>query len=414
MATNSAINTTNPISVNSGGTGQATLTNHGVLVGATTAAVTQLTVGTNGQVLVGSTAADPAFATISSSDSSITVTAGAGTLGLATTSATTSQRGGVTLASNAEAIAGTDTAKAVTSDDLKAKLGTQTNHGLLVGAGTTAAVTALAVGGTGTLLVGAAAADPAFGTSATGDFTFTSATAAQDRALTVSNTDATAANYSAAHVTVTTQSGSTGDPYVYLNINGGTSYSIGSDNSDSDSLKITTGANPSSATTLFKMLSTGERTMPLQSSFLAKLSAQTAAVTGDGTLYQVICDTEEYDQNSDYNNATGVFTAPTTGKYLFSSGLSFFSVTAGGTSFISILLTTAAQYYVCNLPTKNRVTNFSAVSSDISVCGSIVASMTAGDTCVFQVYSEGGAKNDKVSGAGSISNVTYFGGTLIC
>jgi len=49
--------------VSNGGTGRTTLTNHGVLVGAGTTAITQLSVGTNGQVLVGSTSADPSFVT---------------------------------------------------------------------------------------------------------------------------------------------------------------------------------------------------------------------------------------------------------------------------------------------------------------------------------------------------------------
>lgn len=47
-----------------GGTGQVTLTNHGVLVGAATAAITQLAAGTAGQVLQsGGASADPAYST---------------------------------------------------------------------------------------------------------------------------------------------------------------------------------------------------------------------------------------------------------------------------------------------------------------------------------------------------------------
>lgn len=52
---------TTPVGVASGGTGRATLANHGVLVGAATAAITQLAVGTTGQMLLGITGADPAF-----------------------------------------------------------------------------------------------------------------------------------------------------------------------------------------------------------------------------------------------------------------------------------------------------------------------------------------------------------------
>jgi hypothetical protein len=46
-----------------GGTGQTTLTNHGVLIGAGTSAITQLAVGATNSVLQGSTGADPSFTT---------------------------------------------------------------------------------------------------------------------------------------------------------------------------------------------------------------------------------------------------------------------------------------------------------------------------------------------------------------
>jgi len=68
--------------VANGGTGATTLTDHGVLVGSGTGAVTPLAVGTDGQVLIGSSAADPVFATLTSTGATITFTPGAGTLNL--------------------------------------------------------------------------------------------------------------------------------------------------------------------------------------------------------------------------------------------------------------------------------------------------------------------------------------------
>jgi hypothetical protein len=82
MATNNAINASTPIGVVSGGLGATSFTAHGVLVGAGTTSPTPLSVGTNGQVLVGSTGADPAFATLTSADSSILYTTGAASLGV--------------------------------------------------------------------------------------------------------------------------------------------------------------------------------------------------------------------------------------------------------------------------------------------------------------------------------------------
>lgn len=68
--------------VASGGTGQNTLLDHGVLIGNGTDPVTVSAVGTDGQVLIGSAGADPAFATLTSLDNSIVYATGANTLDL--------------------------------------------------------------------------------------------------------------------------------------------------------------------------------------------------------------------------------------------------------------------------------------------------------------------------------------------
>jgi hypothetical protein len=57
-------------------------TNHAVQVGNATSSLSSLAVGTNGQVLIGSTGANPTFASLTSSDGSITFTPGPGTLSL--------------------------------------------------------------------------------------------------------------------------------------------------------------------------------------------------------------------------------------------------------------------------------------------------------------------------------------------
>lgn len=116
---------TTPVGVASGGTGVATLTAHGVLIGEGTAAINQTTAGTAGQPLLsGGASADPAF----------------GTLGV-----NFGGTGATTL----------------------------TVHGVLLGEGT-ATIAATAVGTTGQVLVGATGADPAFGTTV-GGLTFTGA-----------------------------------------------------------------------------------------------------------------------------------------------------------------------------------------------------------------------------------------------
>ncbi len=70
---------TNDLTVANGGSGASTFTDNGVLVGSGTSAFTALAVGTNGQILIGSSSSDPVFGTLNC-DRSLTCTTGAGTL----------------------------------------------------------------------------------------------------------------------------------------------------------------------------------------------------------------------------------------------------------------------------------------------------------------------------------------------
>ena len=76
------IDVTAPLNVAHGGTGFITAAADGILYGNTTSALGVTSAGTNGQVLLGATSAAPAFATLTSSASSMTYTTGANTLNL--------------------------------------------------------------------------------------------------------------------------------------------------------------------------------------------------------------------------------------------------------------------------------------------------------------------------------------------
>ena len=71
-----------PIIVSEGGTGAETLTEHGIVLGQGTSALTTTAVGTNGQLVIGSSAADPVFGTLASTVGTVEFTTGAGTLAL--------------------------------------------------------------------------------------------------------------------------------------------------------------------------------------------------------------------------------------------------------------------------------------------------------------------------------------------
>lgn len=101
--------------------------------------------------------------------------------------ATTAQKGVTLLASNAETIAGAITTKATTPDDIKAKLGVQTSHGLAYGAGQSSAIQWLGEEADGQLPIGQTGGIPVLGniTSIDGSVTVTNGPGSID--LSVSN-----------------------------------------------------------------------------------------------------------------------------------------------------------------------------------------------------------------------------------
>lgn len=159
---------TTELDVASGGTGLATITDHSVMVGSGTGAVTPLTVGSNGQVLLGSTGADPVFATLTSSGT-IGFTTGAGTLALNAVLTSPGAIGSVAPSTGAFTTLSASSTFSLTGDTVDVAeggtgLATITDHAVMVGSGT-GAVTPITVGTNGQLLVGSTGADPAFATA---------------------------------------------------------------------------------------------------------------------------------------------------------------------------------------------------------------------------------------------------------
>jgi hypothetical protein len=116
------------------------------------------------------------------------------------------------------------------------------------------------------------------------------------------------------------------------------------------------------------------------SSFLATVGTQIDDVTGNATEYTVVFDTEVHDYRSEYNNATGVFTALRTGKYMFSVCLSL-NVPFGSTTALIKLVTSNREYELY----RGSFANQRDSGSNVTFNGAMVADMDTADTARITV-----------------------------
>ena len=139
--------------VASGGTGASTLTDGGVLLGSGTGAVTALGQATNGQLVIGSTGADPVLATLTGG-ANITVTNSAGGISIAASGlgsgtvqsvSATGTENGITLSSDGDSVNPTITLGGALANVTNAQL---SNSAVTVG------TTAISLGASSTTLAG--------------------------------------------------------------------------------------------------------------------------------------------------------------------------------------------------------------------------------------------------------------------
>ncbi len=166
-----------------------------------------------------------------------------------------------------------------------------------------------------------------------------------------------------------------------------------------------TGGNALFDNSTTKIDSSGRFTNSGQTAFTAHVSTPKTSVTGDGTTYTILFEVVDFDQGSNYNTGTGIFTAPISGKYLFTTCVSFSSVGGAHTSLIIQIFTPGINYEL-----------FRINPSAISVSGQVTFSaffsinLTATDDVKIIVTVAGGTKTVDIQGTPQ----SFFGGYLIC
>ena len=142
-----------------------------------------------------------------------------------------------------------------------------------------------------------------------------------------------------------------------------------------------------------------------QPAFLAYATAAANNVTGDGTVYPVVCGTEAFDQNGDFSSTT--FTAPVDGRYQLNTSVLCTQVGSGHTNGYTQLVTSNRSYTTeqCS-PAAGRSSGNIFVFS-----GAVLADMDAADTAVNNL----GISNSTLTVDISVSDAnTFFSGYLVC
>ncbi len=139
-----------------------------------------------------------------------------------------------------------------------------------------------------------------------------------------------------------------------------------------------------------------------QPAFLAQAGAQ-ANVTGDATLYTItFAGSEIFDQDSNFSSPT--FTAPQTGKYIFSANVTMTDLTAAMT-FGALTIVTSNRTYVLSDVNPGAMRT---VGNAWTQSGTFLCDMDSADTAVVKIQFSNGTK------VADVDVASFFSGNLMC
>lgn len=142
--------------------------------------------------------------------------------------------------------------------------------------------------------------------------------------------------------------------------------------------------------------------------FSARIESTKINVTGAGATYTVVFETEDYDIGTNYDNATGIFTASYDGFYRFDLAVQAENVLASHTTAMFELVTTDQTYVLAADSTAATRDG----SDDRTYSGSVSCELSAGDTVKVNLTISGGTGTVDLKGFAG-SGLGYFNGYFV-
>ena len=172
---------------------------------------------------------------------------------------------------------------------------------------------------------------------------------------------------------------------------------------DNGSITFATAAagNTTAPTNRMSIDSAGIVTKPYQPAFQAR-TAQVANLPINQS-YPVPYGIEVFDQNSDFNPSTYIFTAPVTGKYQLNAHIYLNNVVVAS-GYVELFLITSNKTYYSIL----SVNGFDTDLLYFTIPHTVLADMDAGDTAKVNLWLASGSQT------ADLQAETYFSGSLIC
>ena len=364
------------------------LTNHNVLVGAGTATITNVAPSaTTGLALVSNgAAADPSFGIVSPA-------------------------GGGTGSNSLTGVLTGNGASPMTASIL-------TQHDVLVG-GASNAITSVAPSVTSgiPLVSNGAGADPSFTTAVVAGGGTGQTTLTNHGVLLGQGTSAVGAVAPGTSGLPLVAQGASADPsYAVLGISGG-----GTNNTSMttwgvnyyDGTKINTTAAGTAGYVLTSNATSAPTFQPLGTvtpvAFLAYIDPAVTNATGDGTAVTVPFNVEQYDVSSNYDNATYTFTAPIDGYYRFSTAVQLSNIGAGHTlGTINYVVNGTTNYFTQD----SNPASGADPSGNYSLQGSALLRLSATNTVQVVVTVSNSTKTVGLFGSGGTNLYSFFCGDV--